>query len=131
MKIGQLAELSGMSIDTIRFYEKQGLIPPPERTRSNYRSYPEGTERRLVFIRKARNLGFTLQEIGQLLTLSEDCQAESRDVRERAQQKLRDLDARIQEMERMRQSLARLVQACSGHGPRSQCPILEALSDDE
>ncbi len=131
MKIGQLAELSGMSIDTIRFYEKQGLIPAPERTRSNYRSYPDGTERRLVFIRKARNLGFTLQEIGQLLTLSEDCHAESRDVRERAEQKLRDMDARIQEMERMRQSLARLVQACSGHGPRSQCPILEALSDHE
>ena len=123
--------MSGLSVDTIRFYEKQGLIPPPRRTDSNYRMYDVDTPRRLVFIRKARDLGFTLQEIGQLLELSEDGHAGAGDVKERAQAKLGDLDRKIAEMQEMRRSLEKLVMACSGHGPSQECPILAALTDKE
>lgn len=91
MKIGELSALSGLSIDTIRFYEKQGLIPPPRRTDTNYRMYDADSPRRLIFIRKARDLGFTLQEIGQLLALSEDGHAGAGDVKERAKAKLSDV----------------------------------------
>lgn len=131
MKIGELAALSGLSVDTIRFYEKQGLVPPPRRTQSNYRMYDADTPRRLVFIRKARDLGFTLGEIAQLLALSEDHRAGAADVKQRAQSKLQDLERRIAEMEQMRRSLKKLVTACSGRGPRANCPILAALTDDE
>jgi MerR family copper efflux transcriptional regulator len=131
LRIGQLAALSGLTIDTIRFYEKQGLIPSPRRSRSNYRVYDQQAVSRLVFIRKARDLGFTLQEIAQLLALSEDREAGAGDVKERAQDKLADLDRRIAEMQRMRASLEKLVHACSGHGPRENCPILAALTDPD
>jgi MerR family copper efflux transcriptional regulator len=131
MKIGELASLSGLSVDTIRFYEKQGLIPPPRRTDANYRVYDADTPRRLIFIRKARDLGFTLQEIGQLLALSEDGQAGAIDVKERSQAKLAELDRKISEMKAMRRSLEKLVASCSGHGPSHDCPILAALTDDE
>jgi MerR family copper efflux transcriptional regulator len=131
MKIGELATLSGLSVDTIRFYEKQGLIPSPQRTDSNYRMYDEDTPRRLIFIRKARDLGFTLQEIGQLLTLSEDSQAGASDVKERAQAKLAALDRKISELKAMRRSLEKLVITCSGHGPSHDCPILAALTENE
>jgi MerR family copper efflux transcriptional regulator len=129
MKIGELASLSGLSVDTIRFYEKQGLIPSPRRTDANYRMYDADTPRRLIFIRKARDLGFTLQEIGQLLALSEDTHAGASDVKERAEAKLGELDRKISEMKAMRRSLERLVSACSGHGPSYECPILAALAD--
>lgn len=131
MKIGELATLSGLSVDTIRFYEKQGLLSPPRRTDSNYRVYDSEAPRRLIFIRKARDLGFTLQEIGQLLALSEDGLAGSRDVKERAQSKLDDMDRKIAEMQDMRQSLQRLVKACTGEGTRNHCPILAALTNEE
>jgi MerR family copper efflux transcriptional regulator len=131
MKIGELATLSGLSVDTIRFYEKQGLIPPPQRTETNYRMYGADTPRRLIFIRKARDLGFTLQEISQLLALSEDSRAGASDVKERSQAKLAELDRKIAEMQAMRRSLETLVSACSGHGPSHDCPILAALTDDE
>ena len=129
MKIGELASSAGLSVDTIRFYEKQGLIPPPQRTDTNYRMYDADTPRRLIFIRKARDLGFTLQEIGQLLALSEDGQAGAIDVKDRAQAKLGDLDRKIAEMQEMRRSLERLVSACSGRGIRKECPILAALAE--
>lgn len=130
MKIGELSALSGLSIDTIRFYEKQGLIPPPRRTDTNYRMYDADSPRRLIFIRKARDLGFTLQEIGQLLALSEDGHAGAGDVKQRAKVKLSDLDRKIAEMQEMRRSLEKLVRACSGRGPRRSCPILAALADE-
>lgn len=130
MKIGELATASGLSVDTIRFYEKQGLLPSPKRSASNYRLYSSDAPRRLVFIRKARDLGFTLQEIGQLLELSEDRQAGAGDVKERAQAKLQDLDRRIADMQAMRESLQRLVSACSGRGDTDHCPILAALAED-
>lgn len=131
MKIGELAALSRLSVDTIRFYEKQGLVPAPLRTAANYRLYNADTPRRLVFIRKARDLGFTLSEIAGLLQLAEDHTAQAGDVKERAEGKLRDLKRRIREMEQMRRSLEKLVHACSGEGPGATCPILAALTEDE
>ena len=93
--------------------------------------YGADTPRRLVFIRKARDLGFTLAEIAQLLALSQDHSAGAADVKERAQQKLHDLDRRLAEMEEMRRSLSLLVRACSGHGSSDSCPILAALAGPE
>ena len=130
MKIGELAATSGLSVDTIRFYEKQGLLRSPKRTAANYRVYDVQARQRLVFIRKARDLGFTLQEIGQLLNLSEDNLAGAGDVKQRAQQKLDDLDRRITEMQAMRRSLEALVRACPGQGPKERCPILAAFATE-
>ena len=130
MKIGELSTLSGVPIDTIRYYERQGLLPLPQRTRSNYRAYPPGATRQLVFIRRAQDLGFTLKEIADLLVLSQDHQADAGAVRQSVQEKLEILNHRIQSMLEMKKSLEQLVKACSGLGPRSSCPILEALAGD-
>ncbi len=129
MKIGELSQQSGLSIDTIRFYEKQGLLPPPRRTAANYRHYDPETVRRLVFIRRARDLGFTLHEIAELLALSEHQEADAGAVRDAARAKVEDLERRIHDLQEMRRALERLVRACSGHGPRSHCPILDALTE--
>lgn len=129
MKIGELALRSGLTVDTIRFYEKQGLLPLPSRSAANYRQYDESVPQRLAFIRKARDLGFTLQEIADLLDLSQNRLAGAADVKERALAKLQDLDRRIAEMQTMRQSLERLVHACPGEGPQDGCPILAALTE--
>lgn len=127
MTIGQVAKDSGVGVDTIRFYEREGLLPRPPRTPSGYRTYPADTPRRLHFIKRARDLGFTLQEIVDLLNLSDEGQGEAALVRDRALAKLADLDRRIRDLERMRSTLQHLVHCCDGRLPLAGCPILEAL----
>ncbi len=129
LTIGRLARQSGVGVETIRFYERQGLLPPPARTTANYRIYPEQEVRRLHFIRRAKALGFTLREIRELLELRHRTGAEKGEVRQRAEAKIADLDRRIAELERIRAALQHLVSACDGHGPASDCPILEALEN--
>lgn len=130
MTIGQVAKASGVGVETIRFYEREGLLPRPPRTGSGYRTYPEDTPRRLHFIKRARDLGFTLHEIVELLNLSDRGQGEAALVRDRAQHKLADLERRIRDLERMRSTLQHLVHCCDGRQPLSECPILEALEED-
>ena len=131
MTIGRAANAAGVKIDTIRYYEREGLLPEPERRASGYRSYGEGALAQLRFIRRAKGLGFTLDEIRELLVLSADRQRGVKAVKRRAEERLAALDLRIVELQRVRDGLAQLVESCPGHGAPEQCPILRALTDEE
>jgi MerR family transcriptional regulator, copper efflux regulator len=123
--IGQLAKQGGVRIDTVRYYERNGLLAPRTRLASGYRRYGELELARLRFIRRAQALGFTLREVKELLAVSADKDVGR--VKRSAQAKLRDVEARIAALERVRDGLGRLIDACPGHGRAANCPILQAL----
>lgn len=126
--IGQLAKRAGVGIDTVRYYERSGLLAPRGRLASGYRRYSETELARLRFIRRAQVLGFTLKEIRELLALSS-----KRDVsliKRHAQTKLADIQQRLTALERMRDGLMTLIAACPGRGIAADCPILKALGED-
>ncbi|QIL20627.1 heavy metal-responsive transcriptional regulator [Thermomonas sp. HDW16] len=127
MQIGQLAQHTGVAIDTVRYYERQGLLPPPQRRASGYRQYGEQDISRLRFIRRAKDLGFSLQEIQDLLRLSASEDADRAEVRALAQHRLADIEHKMRNLEAMRATLANLVSHCSGHGSLDNCPIIESL----
>jgi MerR family transcriptional regulator, copper efflux regulator len=127
--IGELAKRAGVGIDTVRYYERSGLLAPHARLPSGYRRYRELEVARLRFIRRAQALGFTLTEIKELLKLS--AQRDVTRVKRSAQAKLADIDRRISELQRVRNGLAELVAKCPGHGRASDCPILLALGSGE
>jgi MerR family copper efflux transcriptional regulator len=129
LTIGRVAQSAGVAIDTIRFYEREGLLPEPKRRPSGYREYDMGTVARLRFIRRAKELGFTLEEIRELLALSADRHGGVEGVRERAAARLHAIEERIAELQRVRDGLAELVEACPGHGAPEDCPILKALAE--
>lgn len=131
LTIGVVAKRVGVAIDTIRYYEREGLLPEPQRRASGYRSYDDGTIAQLRFIRRAKDLGFTLEEIRELFALSADRQHGVRSVKKRAQMRLAAIEQRIAELQRIRDGLAQLVESCPGHGSPEHCPILRALSDEE
>jgi len=124
--IGQLAKRSGVPIDTVRHYERIGLLKPAARLASGYRRYGDAEQKRLRFIRSAKALGFTLDEIQELLALGAGRNVQS--VRKAAALRLEDVERRIAELVRMRDSLRQLIAACPGHGRAEACPILNALS---
>jgi MerR family transcriptional regulator, copper efflux regulator len=127
--IGTLAQRAGVGIDTVRYYERSGLISPRERLPSGYRRYGGLEISRLRFIRRAQALGFSLKEIRELLALSS--QRDVGRVKKAAQAKLKDVERRIASLERVRDGLATLIAACPGHGRASGCPILNALGAEE
>lgn len=129
MKIGELAKRSGVGIDSIRFYERERLLPPAQRLASGYRIYDEGDLQRLQFVRRAKALGFTLSEIVELLALSRHANDDMAAMKAAAQQKLVDIDAKLADLARIRDGLSTLVDACPGHGELTRCPILNALSE--
>ena len=129
LKRGELARRCGVNIETVRYYEQRGLLPEPERNASNYRVYGEDAVRRLTFIGRAQDLGFTLKEIGELLALKADPGAGCADVVERADAKIADIDEKIRRLQAMRRALSDLRSRCSGE--TSECPILEALDHKE
>ncbi|VAV84985.1 Transcriptional regulator, MerR family [hydrothermal vent metagenome] len=129
--IGKVARLAGVGVETVRFYEREGLIDEPPRMDSGYRQYPADTVRRLRFIRRAKELGFTLKEIKELLALRIDPETTCKDIRLRAEVKIGDIEGKILSLQRMKDALKKLTVACSGRGPVSECPILEAMEDDE
>ena len=131
LTIGAIARGAGTGVETIRFYERQGLIAKPGRTRSGYRSYPADAMRRLRFIRQAKELGFSLREIKELLSLRVTAGKSCGDVRQRAQQKITEIDRKIAAFRRMKRALEKLAAACSGKGPVSACPIVDALETRE
>lgn len=131
MSIGVVARHAGIGIDTIRYYEREGLLPAPRRRASGYRDYDAGAIERLRFIRRAKDLGFSLEEIRELLALSTDRERGVKGVRQRAQARLDAVEQRIRELRRMQRGLKQLIAACPGHGALEQCPILRALSADE
>ena len=131
LTIGRLAEEAQVNVQTIRYYERRGLLRDPERTASNYRVYGRDTLRRVRFIKRAQDLGFTLNEIKELLELRASPRSSCEDVRARSQAKIRDIDEKVRTLEAMRKGLAKLVRTCSGRGPVTDCPILESLEDEE
>ena len=131
LTIGAVARRAGVPIDTIRYYEREGLLPEPLRRASGYRSYGEGTVTQLRFIRRAKALGFTLEEIRELLALSTDRGRGVKAVKKRAQARLAAIEARIAELQRVRDGLVELVDSCPGHGAPEHCPILRALNHGE
>ncbi len=132
MTIGRLARKAGVGVETIRFYERKGLIEQPPRPRDGgYRVYPEETAHRIRFIRQAHELGFSLREVQDLLSLRADPEADSRDVRARAAAKLAEVKRKITELERIRAALEDLIAACPGRGALRNCSIMETLRAGE
>lgn len=131
MKIGQLAQRSGVGIDTVRYYEREGLLPKAPRLASGYRSYDLGDLRRLRFVRRGKALGFTLPEIRELLALSSHAGEDMAAMKAAAQEKLADVEHKLVELARVRDGLNALIEACPGHGSLDACPILNALAQEE
>ena len=130
--IGKLAKSCGVNIDTVRYYERQDLLLPIERTLSGYRRYSDESIKRLRFIRRAQGLGFTLSEIKNLLGLTEDGSADCGDIRECARQKIAELEPKIEDMLKIKQGLEELASYCPGSGkPLSDCTILEYFYRDD
>jgi len=131
LTIGQLARRAEVGVETVRFYEREGLLEEPARRPSGYRQYDEGVVDRLRFIRRAKQLGFTLKEIKELLSLRLDPETTCGDVKSRAEAKLDDIAAKIRSLQRMKRALVKLTKACSGRGAASECPILESLGQGD
>jgi len=128
VNIGQLARQAGVPIDTVRYYERQQLLATAQRSAGGYRVFSDTDLTRLRFIRRAKALGFTLEEIGELLRLSDRRGEDMAQIRETAVHKLQDIQQRITELQRMHAALEQLVDACPGHGTLAACPILGALT---
>jgi len=126
--IGQLAKRAGVAIDTVRYYERNGLLLPAGRLASGYRRYGEPELKRLRFIRRAKALGFSLDDVRELLTLSDS--EDVAQIKRTAQAKLGDVERRLAELERIRAGLQTLITACPGHGRADTCPILNALDQE-
>ena len=129
MQIGQLAQRAGVAIDTVRYYERNDILPQPERQASGYRHYGEDDVARLSFVRRAKALGFTLAEIRELLALS-GRRADMAGLKTAATGKLADVEHKIEDLTRIRDGLQALVASCPGHGPLDRCPILAALAEE-
>jgi len=118
-------------VETVRFYERQGLLQEPDRRASGYRQYDLEAVAVLRFIRRAKELGFTLKEIKGLLALRLDASATRAEVRQQAKTKVADIEARIADLQRVRDVLLKLIKKCHGDGAATGCPILEALQGRE
>jgi len=127
-RIGEAARLAGVNIQTLRFYERRGLIEDPPRRPSGYREYPAGSIPRVQFIKRAQELGFTLAEVQDLLRLRDDPKIPCRQVRATAQAKILDIDDRLRRLKSVRSALATLVASCAANRAH-HCPLLEALDD--
>ena len=130
LNIGQVAKQTGVTVETVRFYEKQGLIDAPKRSGSGYRQYPQETVKRLRFIQNAKEVGFTLKDISELLTLRQEPGTSCPDIKLRATLKIEEVDRKIRDLNRIRNALARMILKCSAEGPVSQCPLLEELDEE-
>ena len=130
LTIGRLAREAGVNLETVRYYERRGLLPRPPRSASGYRLFPVDAARRLRFIRRAQELGFSLGEIRELLSLRVSATARGTDVRKRAEAKIADIDAKIRSLDSMKRTLRKLTNACEGCAPIAECPILESLDKE-
>jgi MerR family copper efflux transcriptional regulator len=130
MFIGELADRSGVGVETVRFYEREGLLPEPPRTAGGYRVYDADAVRRVRFILQAKELGFTLAETKELLALRVTDPDACGDVEATARAKISAVEARIQELERIRIVLGDLVRACAANEQTGECPILDSLADE-
>ena len=129
MTTGELASRAGVKVATIRFYERRGLLRAPARTPSGYRQYGPDEVERVRFVRRAQGLGFTLDEIQDLLALRVEHVSACAAVAARAREKLDRVERKVREVERMKQVLERLVFACEAREPTNDCPILAVLEE--
>lgn len=127
MTIGQVAKHADVGVETIRFYERKGLIVQPPRLNSSFRYYSTTDVVRVRFIQKGKELGFSLKEIAELLALEEDPKATCGDVKQRAEEKITTIEERVRDLQKMKRSLVRLTAACSGSGSIEDCPILDCF----
>lgn len=127
---GQVAASSGLDIETVRFYEQQGLIEDPPRSRAGYRQYSAKDVSRLLFIKRAKELGFSLREVADLLALQRKPNVSRAEVRMQAEAKLADIEEKIRDLNRMKATLLQLTQACNGRGTTEGCPIIETLNQE-
>lgn len=130
LTIGQVARLAGVGVETVRFYERQGLLNEPPRRESGYRQYPGDVVARLRFIKRAKELGFSLKEIKELLALRVDPTTTCTEVRSKAAAKVADIEEKIQALQRIKKALVQLTAVCQGRGPTSECPILKAMEKE-
>lgn len=131
LTIGRLAKLAGIGVETIRFYERKGLVNRPPRKDFGYRQYPLSAVGRIRFIKRAKDLGFSLKEVSELLNLRVDPQTTCADVKSRAEKKIEDVSEKIMELQRIQNALGKLAASCHGDRPTGECPILEALDREE
>jgi MerR family transcriptional regulator, copper efflux regulator len=125
--IGEMARRSKVSVETVRYYEREGLLQHPQRKPSGYRQYDEQTVAVLQFIMRAKEFGFTLKEIKSLLAFKSNTTASRAEFRQQAQNKVAEMDTKIDLLQRMRNGLQRLVDKCHGDGSIAECPIMKAL----
>ncbi len=132
MKIGKAAQAANVSVETVRFYERRGLIEKPQKPAyGGFRSYSKDTVNRIQFIRNSQTIGFTLQEIGELLNLSVDPAGDCSVTLGHAEAKLAEVDRKIESLQTMKGALEVLIKNCPGKGALSQCSILGALTNAE
>ena len=129
--IGTVAKAAGVNVETIRFYERKGLLLQPKPISTSFREYPQGTVERIRFVKRAQELGFTLAEIIDLLNMSDGEGGSRADVKELADRKLGLIRQKIDDLRKMETTLRDLVDRCSGQGDTSGCPIIEALTSSE
>ncbi|MEW5796447.1 MAG: heavy metal-responsive transcriptional regulator [Candidatus Zixiibacteriota bacterium] len=127
MLIGKVAQAAGVNIQTLRYYERRGLVRSPVRRSSGYREYPPDAVDRIRFVKRSQELGLTLAEIGELLRLRESQRARCSDVRHRTQLKIAEIDNKIRSLTAMRSALAVLLRSCSSNATVRYCPIIESL----
>lgn len=127
LTIGKVAERAGVGIETVRFYEREGLLDEPKRSSSGYRQFGEEVVKRLAFISRAKELGFTLNEIKELLSLRVGPDTCCDDVKAKADAKIADIETKVATLRKMKKALVRLSKACGEREPTADCPILEAL----
>ena len=129
LRIGEVTGKAGVNIQTLRYYERRGLLAVPQRTASGYREYPAETVRLIRFVKRAQDLGFTLQGIEELIALRDAKGRKRSDVRALAEAKVRDIDKKLAQLQAMRSALNTMVESCACRDGRPTCPILEALDD--
>lgn len=124
--ISQLAEQTQINVQTVRYYERRGILPKPKRRQSGYREYNNSDVQKILFIKRAQNLGFTLEEISELLLLRVDPESNCQNVCSHATEKVKEIEQKIQELKQMKQALERLIDTCQAY-PEKKCMILDFL----
>ena len=130
LKIGEVAKQSEVGIETIRYYERKGLLAEPKRRPSGYRQYDETVIIRLQFIRRTKELGFTLAEIKELLELRFDSGTKCEHIRHRANLKIVDIENKIRSLQKMKRSLKKVVKECEESNSVDECPLLDGIDKD-
>ena len=131
LTIGQLAKRAQVNVETVRYYERRGLMPEPPRRESGYRQYSESDITRIRFVRRAKELGFSLKEVMELFSLRVDPNTTCGDIKRKAEVKIADIEEKIRVLQKMKKGLGKLVASCRGRGPTAECPILEVLNSED